>query len=230
VVLSGSLDDGTAGMKTVQQRGGVTVVQDPADALYPGMIRSVLESVSVDHCRPLGEIPALLTRLVAEQVPDVGGLAMSDEMEMEAEIEAFASEQLHDPNRPGTPSGFACPDCGGVLFELSEGELIRFRCRVGHAWAAHSLLAEQSEQVEAALWSALRALEERAALCDRVALRMQRRGYHERSIGRFREQAEEARKRAALLRHVLISQSTTNEDLPPDADSVSGEGTMPGDG
>jgi two-component system chemotaxis response regulator CheB len=224
VVLSGSLDDGTAGMEAIRQRGGVTIVQDPAEALYPGMVRSVLETVEVDHCLPIAEISALLARRAAEEVPDGGDPAMSDEMERESEIAAFEADELHHPDRPGTPSGFACPDCGGSLFELTEGELIRFRCRVGHAWAAHSLLAQQSEEVETALWSALRALEERAALCEQVARRMGRRGHTDRSARRFQEQAAEARNRAAVLRQVLISQPTTNEDLPPDTNSVPREG------
>src|SRR3954453_7760565 len=90
-----------------------------------------------------------------------------------AEFQLSAIETDH---HPGTPSGFACPDCGGALWELHEGEMVRFRCRVGHAWSPGSLMAQQAEALETALWTALRALEERAALADRVAERLKRRG------------------------------------------------------
>ena len=93
-----------------------------------------------------------------------------------AEIAAFDLDAIEDEDRPGQPSGFGCPDCGGTLWELQDGDLIRFRCRVGHAWTANGLLAEQSEGIETALWTALRALEERAVLCRRIADRMARRG------------------------------------------------------
>ena len=205
VVLSGTLDDGTAGLQAIKSRGGVTIVQDPRDALFAGMPRSALEGVTIDHCLPITEIAPLLVRLAYEPVKGGGEQPMSDEYEKEAEIAEFDLAVIQDDaQRPGVPSGFACPDCGGALWELHEGELIRFRCRVGHAWSPSSLLAEQSEALESALWTALRALEERAALSERVAERLVLRG-HARPAVRFREQAAESRHRAALIRQVLLN-------------------------
>ena len=116
---------------------------------------------------------------------------MPDDMEMRVEIAAFDLDAIQAEERPGKPSGFGCPDCGGSLWEIQEGELIRFRCRVGHAWTANSLLAGQSEGVETALWTAFRALEERAALCNRIAERLRQRG----SDARPRGSAEQAGER-----------------------------------
>jgi two-component system chemotaxis response regulator CheB len=216
VVLSGTLDDGAAGLAAIQSRGGLALVQDPDDALYPGMPRSALESVRADHCQPVTALAATVARLVREEVPvnadDPGEGEM--EMEMESEIAAFELDALQDEQRPGTPSGFGCPDCGGALWELSDGELVRFRCRVGHAWTANSLLAEQAEGVESALWTAFRALEERAALCHRIAERMRRRGSHP-TEHRFVEQAQEAKRRAAILREVLMSDKVSNAEPGP---------------
>src|SRR5262249_8202583 len=113
------------------------------------------------------------------------------------------SEALHKPDRPGEPAGFACPDCGGTLFELRDGELIRFRCRVGHAWSPDSLLAEQSESLETALWTALRALEERAALARTLYKRGEERG-QARAAETFRRQAEDAESHAEVIRKVLL--------------------------
>ena len=215
VVLSGTLDDGTAGLQAIKSRGGVTIVQDPRDALFAGMPRSALEGVTIDHCLPITEIAPLLVRLAYEPVKGGGEQPMSDEYEKEAEIAEFDLSVIQDDaHRPGVPSGFACPDCGGALWELHEGELIRYRCRVGHAWSPSSLLAEQSEALESALWTALRALEERAALSERVAERFALRG-HSRPTVRFREQAAESRRRAALIRQVLLNGE-------PDAETAAG--------
>ncbi|MBV8232685.1 MAG: chemotaxis protein CheB [Planctomycetaceae bacterium] len=223
VVLSGTLDDGTAGLQAIKSRGGVTIVQDPRDALFAGMPRSALEGVTIDHCLPITEIAPLLVRLAYEPVKGGGEQPMSDEYEKEAEIAEFDLAVIQDDaQRPGVPSGFACPDCGGALWELHEGELIRYRCRVGHAWSPSSLLAEQSEALESALWTALRALEERAALSERVAERFALRG-HTRPTERFREQAAESRRRAALIRQVLLNgepEAETAAGTPAEAEAA----------
>lgn len=122
---------------------------------------------------------------------------------------AYASLDLelieHPEDHPGVPSSFACPDCGGVLWETRDGSLVRYRCRVGHGWTSEGLVAEQRETLETALWTALRALEENAALNERLAARFERRG----SPGvakRFHESARLARARAALIRHVMAEE------------------------
>src|SRR5262249_21136398 len=163
--------DGVAGLATVKAQGGVAIVQDPEDALYAGMPRAAIEMVDVDEILPLSEIGAALARLSYEPVKG-GKKGVSEEIEHEAEMAELDVDAMEDENRPGVPSAFACPDCGGVLWELSEEQLMHFRCRVGHAWSVESLLAEQSEQLETALWTALRALEERASLTHRLALRL----------------------------------------------------------
>jgi two-component system chemotaxis response regulator CheB len=216
VVLSGALDDGTAGLSAIKGRGGAAVVQEPGDALYPGMPRSALESLPIDHCLPVAQIAPILVGLANEPVPEEGADPMPDDMEIESEMAAFELDALQNDQRPGTPSAFACPDCAGVLWELQDGELIRFRCRVGHAWTANSLLAQQSEGIETALWTALRALEERAALSNRIVERMHKRG-NDRTAHRFEEQAREARRRAAILREVLITELNTDVEPGPEA-------------
>src|SRR6185312_11759874 len=102
------------------------------------------QSVVVDHVVPLNEMAATLARLAAEPVDVNGDDPMPDDLEFESAMDEFSLEAIEKANRPGAPSGFACPDCGGAQWELSSDELIRFRCRVGHAWTVHSLLGEQS--------------------------------------------------------------------------------------
>jgi two-component system chemotaxis response regulator CheB len=203
VVLSGNLDDGTAGLSAVVRRGGVGVVQDPADAAHPGMPSSALAYVRVDHSVPLAELPALLVRLVTEPVsertdPDVG----QDLFRFETDITEMEPYALHADQRPGEPSGFSCPECQGVLFEVREGELVRYRCRVGHAYGPETLMAQQADQVEEALWIAFQSLKERAAFARGMARKMETRR-NRYSHQRFMEQAAEADARAAVIRDVL---------------------------
>jgi two-component system chemotaxis response regulator CheB len=126
-------------------------------------------------------------------------------------LEAF------EGNHPGRPSGISCPDCNGVLWQIRDGGLERFRCRVGHAWSPEGLLTQQSEALEAALWVALRSLEERAALARRLAEPARQRG-HSITATRFEEQAAEAQQAARLVRDLLVDPETfaTAWPLPGD--------------
>jgi two-component system, chemotaxis family, protein-glutamate methylesterase/glutaminase len=206
VVLSGNLGDGTAGLAAIKSRGGIAVVQDPLDAIYPGMPRSAVEHVSVDHIVPLAGLSELLVQLVGEVVPVTAEAAMSSggEMEFEEKTVELDPGALHALPRPGVPSGFACPDCGGALFTLVDDETLHFRCRVGHAWSPDGLLAEQTETLESALWTALRALEESAALATQLADRMRRRDQTS-AVARLESKAEDAQKQAELIRSILVA-------------------------
>lgn len=203
VVLSGVLDDGTAGLSAIKIQGGVAVVQDPDDALYPGMPESAIANVKVDHILPSSDLVPLLVNLASKPVTAKGVNSVSNDMASEADIAELDLAALQRHERPGTPSGFACPECGGALWELSNGDLIRFRCRVGHAMSAESLLAEQSEAMEAALWSALRALEESAALAHRLAERAYRRN-HPAVAERFEAREQDAAQSAILIRQAIL--------------------------
>jgi two-component system chemotaxis response regulator CheB len=205
VVLTGTLDDGTAGLLSIKSGGGTAIVQDPDEALYSGMPRSALENVAVDYCLPLAEIPALLVRLANEPVEDEGETAMSDEMQQEIDIAEMELDELKDEHRPGTPSRYTCPECQGVLFEIDEKNLLRFRCRVGHAYSPETLLFEQGGALEAALWAALRSLEENVSLARQLAQRMRERG-NLLSAARFDERADDLQARVGVIRKVLINQ------------------------
>ena len=211
VVLSGVLDDGTAGLQAIKERGGIAVVQDPEDALYSGMPENALNHVAVDHAVPAAALGPLLARLAAEPPPADDDPPPSQEMDMETDMAELELEAMQDFNRPGEPSGFACPECGGALWELRDGELIRYRCRVGHAFSPDTLLAEQSDALEAALWSALRALEERAALAHKMAERADRRG-NALIAEKFRGQVSESEAHAGLIRKVILGRAAVNTE------------------
>jgi two-component system, chemotaxis family, protein-glutamate methylesterase/glutaminase len=215
VVLSGALDDGTAGLLAIKSRGGLAVVQHPEEALYPGMPNNAIEHVEVDHVLPAAGIAETLARLTGEPTTEPAG-AGSDDMKTEVELEGFSMDAIAG-DHPGGPSGFSCPDCNGVLWEIQDGGLVRFRCRVGHAWSPESLLTQQSEALEAALWVALRTLEERAALASRLAQPARRRG-HRITATRFEEQAEEAQQAARLVRRLLLDRGSFAAGWPLGSD------------
>lgn len=166
VVLTGTLNDGTVGLTAIKKRGGVAVVQDPDDALFSGMPRSVLECVSVNHCLPLPEIAPLLARIVREEIPaeEEGAYPVPDDMELEGRMARVDPHTPQNIEKLGHPSGFTCPECDGPLWEIQDKEVPRSLRRVGHAYLAETMLNEKSEALEGALWAALNALEEGAQI------------------------------------------------------------------
>jgi len=201
VVLSGVLDDGSAGLAAVKSHGGRAFVQDPADALYPMMPESAIQAAEPDLVLPPKELAAAIVSSVREAAPKtlvLTGDALLDE-ERFIEIDRAAS----DRPQSGSPSGFVCPDCGGALWESEEESgLLNFRCRTGHGYSVETLAAAQTEVVESALWGTLRALEERAAMARRMAARFRDRG-SKTSASRFERQADAAVHQAVTIRDAL---------------------------
>lgn len=203
VVLTGALDDGTAGLQAIKQCGGIAVVQDPTDALYPSMPLSALEHVEVDYTVPLSGLGPLLVHLAHEEVPEKGEHPVPEEMEKETQLTELDTADMQSDEHPGTPSAFSCPDCGGVLWETQDGELLRFRCRVGHAYSSESVLAGQDDVLEQALWVALKTLEENIELSRRMAGHAREHG-RLRATERFEERQHNAEQRAQVIRQALL--------------------------
>jgi two-component system chemotaxis response regulator CheB len=199
VLLSGSLDDGVAGLQAIAGRGGRVVVQDPRDALYRSMPEHALQALTADHVVAAADIGEVLAKITSEEIetepePMPRLLRWENEIASTGHVEAQAEAV-------GQPSEFACPDCHGVLADIDAG--VRYRCRVGHAWTAEALLAAQASAVDHALWTALRTLEEKAALSRRLADRARERGNHQ-IAGRYDRQAEETSSAAHVLRHQVV--------------------------
>ncbi|HEY3529717.1 MAG TPA: chemotaxis protein CheB [Nocardioides sp.] len=200
VVLSGGLDDGAAGLLAISQRGGACVVQDFDDALHDSMPRAAATAVPECLVAPMAKMGEVLQDLVKQPTPR--GDDPPELMEVETAMAQMDPSAMHEDQRPGQPSGFACPDCHGVLFEIDDGSLLRFRCRVGHAWSPESLVVQQSTDLESALWMALRNLEEKSALTRRLASRALERG-HGLTSNYLVEEADEAMRAAELLRELI---------------------------
>jgi two-component system chemotaxis response regulator CheB len=209
VILSGALDDGTAGLLAIQRRGGITIVQDPDDAAYPGMPKSAIANVEVDHVLPMRDIA---NQLAISLLHEARGARDTDDevkqMTLETKIAEMDANALRGDERPGQPSAFSCPDCGGVLWEIDDGEFTRFRCRVGHAYSPETMLAAQGDVLEEALWTAMKTLEESARLSKRLAAAERERS-HEWMAVRFDEKETEARDRADIIRRFLASDDST---------------------
>jgi two-component system chemotaxis response regulator CheB len=146
VVLTGMLDDGTAGLTAIKKCGGVTVVQDPKDAAYPGMPESALKNLSVDHCVPIAEMGRLLERLTQES-PGKSKPIPAD-IRTEAKIAERVLSDVGQVNGLGDQVPYNCPNCGGVLWEMESAAVRRYRCHTGHSFTILSLLASQSEKIE----------------------------------------------------------------------------------
>ena len=209
VVLTGTLYDGTLGLRAIKRRGGAALVQ--SDAVHQGMPTSAIENVAVDRILPLHEIAGALTMLTSGNEE-----AETSEQETEAtEVESgFDISQQHDA--PGSPTVLRCPECNGALWELEDGELQSYACHVGHVFSADSLLGEQEDAVERAVWSAVRLLEEQTTLNNRLADRLEQRG-DVRSPARFRSRAAVAEEQAALIRHTLLDRRESDESLEREA-------------
>ncbi|MDB5898651.1 MAG: protein-glutamate methylesterase (protein methylesterase)-like protein [Ramlibacter sp.] len=167
VILTGQMDDGTAGLKAIKDCGGITIVQDPDTAIEPEMPRSALRNVDVDYCVPLSEIAPLLARLV--ETPTAAAPRPVPE-EVIREVAINRGDATVENLKPiAAPSTLTCPDCHGSLWEMKDDKPLRYRCHTGHAYSALSLAHAQRNAAEEALWSSIRALREREMLLRRMA-------------------------------------------------------------
>ena len=194
-VLSGSLSDGAGGAAVIAAAGGTVLVQDPDDAVVPSMPESALAAVPGARRFAAADLADEIAR-VADAFPPT-----AEEVPVSADDSLPPLQQLRRV-AAGPPVGLTCPECHGPLWELREGEVVRYRCRVGHAFYEDALLEGKGAAIESALWMALEALEERSELLNAVADRLET-GGRASSAASFRERARGADERAELVRGVL---------------------------
>lgn len=201
VILTGFLDDGAAGLAAIKKCGGTAVVQDPNDAAFPDMPQSALELVEADYVAPLSAMGKILEKITSEKAKENG--YVPPEIIMEANIAEETMSNIPKENRLGDLVPFGCPECGGPLWQMETDKSRRFRCHVGHGYTARSLIAEQDESIERALWAAMRAMEERANIVTTMA-KDERKNGRDKSAELYEERAEESRTHAAALRKLLV--------------------------
>jgi len=208
VLLTGNLDDGTAGLWQVKHTGGVTVIQDPADAPFPGMPANALANVEVDHSVPLAKMANLIVRLVKSPKPTPKKYPVLASMKVEQRI-AKMEDDITDIRKIGRPSAYTCPECQGTLFEVRNGRFVRYRCRTGHAFSEATLVSEQSVAAEEALWSAMKALRERADLLKQRSEEHPRRSRQHREL---RKLGELSARHAVEIRKLIEHNGWVAED------------------
>jgi two-component system chemotaxis response regulator CheB len=211
VILSGTLDDGSAGIQAIKQSGGIAIVQHPKDALFSGMPLGAIEHTVPDFIVPASEIGDLIGVLCkSDNVSFVPAKNVLEDIEIRIDALKGGPE---DTKKLGAPAEFGCPECGGALWAIHSGDEERYRCRVGHAYSVGTLMDEQTLAMERALWTAYRALREKAELAKRVAKRM-RTNDHAESALRFERQAITAEREAERLLQLfrLRSSDAANEN------------------
>lgn len=216
VVLSGALDDGTSGLLAIAERGGVALVQDPREAYQPSMPQSARFTVRSARAVSTAQLGPEIVRLVHEPLADEPPPPVAALLHAENRF-ALRGSHMAEVEQMGAPSPFTCPECHGMLWELGDGPLVRYRCHVGHGYSSESLSGKLAESVEQAAWAAVRTLQESASLAER----MHRRAVvndHRRMAERYAARAHEAREQAEVIRAALL------------AHSVSGEGAVAGAG
>jgi len=197
-------NDGTAGLLAVQRCGGITMVQDPTDALYPDMPLSALEHVTVDYCLPVLKMGAVLYRL--SQEPPAATPPIPEELQIEVNIAENPADNNKCAEGLGESVALTCPECVGPLWQLRDKKLRRYRCRLGHAFTAESLLAGQSEMVEYALLTTVRTMEDRVRILMTLAHGRREHG-QSKTADTYETRAKELKTQAQQIRQMLLEAS-----------------------
>lgn len=203
VVLSGRLDDGTSGAQAIKQCGGIVVVQRPDDAEHPSMPASVCENVEVDHCVPRALLADTLIGLI--DAPAAAPASVPAWVVREQRISEGEADPMEDLDQIGTPSVFACPDCDGVLWEILYSKPKRFRCHTGHAFSLRSLEYTQATNTNRALWSAIRALQERETLLTALVSGHRQSG-NDAEAARLEAQLRDVSQQTTRLHEIVVAE------------------------
>lgn len=211
IILSGGLDDGTAGLWTVKHYGGIAIVQDPNDAEVSSMPVSALRQVAVDHVVPASEMAGLIVRLLNEPVTENADVMKDDQTKKEIDIAAEANALEKGVLLFGELTPYSCPECHGVLSKLQNGHIVRYRCHTGHAYSVDALMTTITEKIEDALYSAIRGMDESVLLLTHMGDHYAEANEPKLAAVYFKK-AKEAEERAKLVRKAAL----TNEQLSKD--------------
>jgi two-component system chemotaxis response regulator CheB len=203
VVLTGNLDDGTAGLWAVKDRGGVTITQSPEEAAFPSMPRNALANAPVDHVVTVAELAGVLAKLTQEPVAPAGLMSGAHGLAIENRIAAAENAMAAGILSLGSPSVNTCPHCHGTLMEVHDSGPLRFRCHTGHAYSPESLLVDLDHTIDDGLWSVLRAIDERQMLLDKL-IRSAKIVGDQSTAQEYARQSEDARMRGNEIRALVM--------------------------
>jgi len=215
IVLTGYLNDGTSGLWSVKQFGGTTVVQSPSDAAYPDMPKNVLEYVDVDYNLPLAQIGALVNKLAREPVKIRPEQEESFKIRIKAEIDIAAQQNALTKgiNQMGEKTDLTCPECGGALTGILEGNTIRYRCHTGHGFSSAALWAGIAENVETKLWQSVRSMEEGILFLEQTATRCEIQG-NQTDADILLQKADLLKSRSKALLNYIYTHGQINDVKP----------------
>ncbi|HLH88885.1 MAG TPA: chemotaxis protein CheB [Xanthobacteraceae bacterium] len=218
-VLTGTLGDGASGLQALQQCGGIAVVQDPADAAFAEMPLNALRALRPDHVAGLHDMPALLARLARE--PAGAPVEVPPAIKLETDIARTGRSSMSTLDRIGRRSVLACPECHGVMWEIDEGDVVRYRCHIGHAYTADLMSLALDASLRQALGAATRALDERIALARKLHRQSEESGHRLVAASwarKLREAEEEARTlRDAMARADEIARRYAEDEADDEA-------------
>lgn len=200
VLLTGMLDDGVAGLRAIRETGGFVIIQDPDDAAFPELPSRALQALAPDRMLPLDRIASTILAAAQERVP---ALRVPEGISLEAALDRKGNATPAELERLGPQSAIACPECQGPMWQLGEDESRRYRCYLGHVVTAREVLVQGTVAVEAALWSAVRALNERAMTLETLARDSERSG-NLQAAETYTQRAQESRTQADLARQFML--------------------------
>jgi two-component system chemotaxis response regulator CheB len=210
VVLTGVLDDGSAGLLAIKSRGGKAVVQDPDDAMFADMPKNALKVVEADYCLPVNEMGGLLVSMANESAEEKEYPA-SDAMELEVKIALEDNAMEQGVMSLGLLTSYTCPECHGALAQIQEGRLTRFRCHTGHAYSLNTLLVEVTKSIDHSLWDTVRTIEESQLLLNHLASHL-REAEEQETADIVLQKAEEAKARAKAIRELVINSEILSQE------------------
>lgn len=174
IIITGLLDDGTAGMLAIKRCGGICIVQDPNEAEYPDMPLSVLNHLEADYCISLADMGFTLQELTKNDVTKK--TEIPQEIIREARIAEKVATGIGVVSDIGEQTPYSCPDCGGATWSITEGNIRRYRCHIGHSYSENDFIIKQGKNLEATLWVALRMMEDRKNLLNKLGSDLRKRG------------------------------------------------------
>ena len=215
IILTGLLEDGTSGMYAIKQTGGICIVQDPDEAEFSDMPRSVLNKIKVDHCATLDDIPGILQRIIAGPLPEQ--MEVPNELQIEADITERMMTDINEMKKIADRSDFMCPDCGGGLWAVKNDPIHRYRCHTGHVYTEKLLNELKDEKIEESIWVCLRMLEEKANLLMLMSHRESNEGKMDTASAHQRR-VDDINRHISRLKSFLTRLSQDLYDTPPAAE------------
>jgi two-component system chemotaxis response regulator CheB len=207
IVITGLLDDGTAGMVAIKKCGGICIVQDPKEAEYPEMPLSVLNHLDADYCISLAEMGLILQELTRNGIPKK--IEVPEELAKEAMIAEKTATGIDVACDLGDQTVYACPDCGGTMWNITREGISRYRCHIGHSYSENDLILKQASNLESTLWVALRMMEDRKNLLNRLANDTRKRGAINIAAG-HEEKSNALQQHINKLKEILFSTQVNN--------------------